>query len=380
MGTIIRNAATVLQDGIKTMDISFDKGVFCHPDGCPADREIDGTGLIAIPGMIDTHIHGYGGYGTEEADPESILAMSELLIRNGVTSFFPTVYTDAEERMLHSIRAIAEAAGKEKGASIAGIHVEGPFISEKKIGAQAAEGRHDPDTNLMLRIIEAGNGLIKAMTIAPELHNADKIVRIADEYGIVLLIGHTNASYDEAKAAIAMGIHHATHMYNAMSGINHRNPGAAGCILMNSAMSAEIIADGIHVNADLAAFTMRTKGRGRIVLITDALKPTGQKTGPFYANGTEVIMENGVWVSRENPSLLAGSALTMHKAFMNAISWGLPIEDAAAASSSAPACIYGMKDKGSIEYGKTADLLLLDEDLSIKCIFHKGEEYVVQRA
>ena len=142
MGTIIRNAATVLQDGIKTMDISFDKGVFCHPDGCPADREIDGTGLIAIPGMIDTHIHGYGGYGTEDADPESILAMSELLIRNGVTSFFPTVYTDAEERMLHSIRAIAEAAGKEKGASIAGIHVEGPFISEKKIGAQAAEGRH----------------------------------------------------------------------------------------------------------------------------------------------------------------------------------------------------------------------------------------------
>ena len=116
------------------------------------------------------------------------------------------------------------------------------------------------------------------------------------------------------------------------------------------------------------------------MLITDALKPTGQETGPFYANGTEVIMENGVWVSRENPSLLAGSALTMHKAFMNAISWGLPIEDASAASSSAPAGIYGMKDKGSIEYGKTADLLLLDEDLSIKCIFHKGEEYVVQRA
>ena len=380
MGTIIRNAATVLQNGIKTMDISFDKGVFCHPDGCSADREMDGTGLIAIPGMIDTHIHGYGGYGTEDADPESILAISELLIRNGVTAFFPAVYTDTEERMIHSIKAIAEAAGKEKGASIAGIHVEGPFISEKRIGAQAAVGRHDPDPDLMLRIIETGDGLIKAMTIAPELPNADKIAKIADEYGIILLMGHTDASYDEAKAAIGMGIHHATHMYNAMSGINHRNPGAAGCILMDKAISAEIIADGIHVNADLAAFTMRTKGRGRIVLITDALKPTGQETGPFYANGTEVIMENGVWVSRENPSLLAGSALTMHKAFMNAISWGLPIEDASAASSSAPAGIYGMKDKGSIEYGKTADLLLLDEDLSIKCIFHKGEEYVVQRA
>ena len=380
MNQIIRNAEAVLPDGIRTVDIAIDNGQFVHAENCKSDKIIDASGFLAVPGFIDTHIHGYGGYGTEDCDPDSILAMSELLLKEGVTSFFPTVYTDKEEKMLSAIEAIAKAAGKEHGASISGIHVEGPFISKEKIGAQAAEGRHDPDIMMMRRIIEAGNGLVKAMTIAPELPDTDKIVRIAEEYGIVLLMGHTNASYDEALMALSMGIHHTTHMYNAMSGINHRNPGAAGCALMHDTMYAEIIADGIHVNKDLALFTMKAKGKDRTILITDALKPTGQIMAPFTANGTEVVLRNGAWVSKENTGLLEGSALTMHKAFRNAVSWGLSIEAAAAASSSNPACLYSMKDRGSIEYGKTADFLLLDRNLNISRIFHKGEQYVVQQS
>ena len=377
---IIRNAEAVFPDGIRIADIAMDSGLFVPEAECRTDNVLDASGLIAIPGFIDTHIHGFGGYGTEDCCPDSIIAMSELLLKEGTTSFFPTVYTDREDRMIAAIRAIADAAGREHGAAIAGIHVEGPFISKDRIGAQAAEGRHDPDPAMMMRMIEAGNGLIKAMTIAPELPDAARIAEIADEYGIVLLMGHTNASYDEALRALSMGIHHTTHMYNAMSGIGHRNPGAAGCALMHDGMYAEIIADGIHVNSDLAAFTMQAKGRERTVLITDALKPTGQEAGPFTANGTEVILKNGAWVSKENPALLEGSALTIHKAFRNAVSWGLPIEDMSAASSANPARLYGMKDIGSIEYGRTADLLLLDRNLDINRIFHKGEQYVVQRS
>lgn len=380
MGQIIRNIMAILPDRAIITDIAVDGQVFVPAESCHTDNVLDGTGLIAVPGFIDTHIHGFGGYGTEDCSPDSILAMSRLLLDVGVTSFFPTVYTDREEKMIAAIRAIASAYGREEGAAIAGIHVEGPFISKDKIGAQASEGRRDPDITLMRRLIDAGSGLIKAMTIAPELHGSGKIAEIAEQNGIILLIGHTNASYDEAKAAMHLGIHHATHMYNAMSGLNHRNPGAAGCILMHEDFSAEIIADGIHVNKDLSAFTIRVKGRDNTVLITDSLKPTGQKEGPFYANGEEVILKDGAWVSKKNPELLEGSALTMHKAFCNGISWGLPIEYMVAASSSNPARIYGIGNIGNIEYGKLADFLLLDRNMNISRIFHKGEQHVVQQS
>lgn len=376
MNTLIHNVMAVLPDGMRKTDIAIENGLFSEPEKKTYDQEIEGRELIAVPGFIDTHIHGYGGYGSEDSSPDAVLAMSEALLREGVTAFFPTVYTDRRERMLSSIRAIAEAAGKEKGAEIAGIHVEGPFISPKRIGAQNPEGRLDPDPEAMKEIIEAGKGLVRAMTIAPELNGVAEIADIARKENIVLLMGHTDASYQEALSGMDMGIRHATHLFNAMSGLNHRNPGVAGCALFHEVMNAEIIADGIHVNKDLVRFVLKTKGR-KTVLITDSLRPTGQETGPFTANGNAVMMKDGAWVSAENPSLLEGSALTMHKAFRNVISWGISIEDASACCSFSPAAVYGMKDRGCIEYGRIADLVLMNSDLSVRYVFHKGEAYVV---
>ena len=371
MKKIIRNIEAVIADRLTRTDIVIEDGVFGYEGG--KAEEIDGSNLLAVPGFIDTHIHGIGGSGTEDGTEEAILNMSSALAKAGVTSFFPTIYTDTMERITMDERAIVSAAGKEKGASIAGIHIEGPFISPNRIGAQNPAGRLDPDEAAFSTMLENGKGMVKAMTIAPELPGIDKIAKLCSENGIVLLMGHTDASYEEALNGMKMGIRHTTHLFNAMSGFQHRKPGVVGCALMNNAMSAEIIADGKHVRSDIVRFIIETKGPDKITVITDSLRPTMQEEGKKTANGVEVEMGDGLWVTKGRPELIHGSALTMHKAFVNLVQWGLPIETASAVTATTPAKIYSLSDRGEIMPGKRADLVVMDRNLSIKFTMINGE-------
>lgn len=373
MEILIKNIKAVISGRVTETDIAISGNHFSPAGEKKYEKVIDGHGLLAVPGFIDTHIHGIGGYGTEDGTEEAILGMSKSLAKAGVTSFFPTIYTDTMERITADERAIVAAHGKEKGASIAGIHIEGPFISPNRIGAQNPLGRLEPSKEAMDTMLASGGGLIKEMTIAPELPGVEEIVKIARNKGIIPSMGHTDATYDEAMKGMDMGIRHTTHLFNAMSALKHRNPGVVGCALLNDAMSVEIIGDGKHVHPDIVKYVINTKGRDRTVIITDSLRPTMQDEGILTANGVEVMMGDGLWVTKGKPDLIQGSALTMHKAFVNLVSWGVPIDTASYITSTSAAKLYGLSDRGEIRPGLRADLVVMDMNLGIKFTVINGE-------
>ncbi|MGD1823268.1 MAG: N-acetylglucosamine-6-phosphate deacetylase [Pleomorphochaeta sp.] len=335
---------------------------------------IDVQNSYIIPGLIDSHIHGIGGYGTEDNSPDSILGMSERLADFGVTSFMPTIYTDTEENMIAGTKAIVEAMGKEKGARIHGVNLEGPFISEKRLGAQNPKGRKDVDLDLFHKFLEVGKGHITCMTVAPELKHMRQLALEARKHNVVLLAGHTDATYENIIEGMQCGILHSTHFFNAMSRLHHRNPGTVGAIMIQNNMKAEIICDGVHVHPELVKLLIRDKPIDNIVMVTDSLKPTKQRIGKLLANGVEAaINEEGAFVSKKDPSLFLGSALTMLQGLRNMTEWGIPLDDAVQMASSNPARIYSMDRIGSIIPEYKADLTILDEKLQLKALFIGGK-------
>ncbi len=334
----------------------------------------DAKGLTVTPGLIDTHIHGIGGFGTDDAQAESICGMSEVLANFGVTGFLPTLYAGRPEKMEKEAQAVLAAMGKEKGATILGVNFEGPFLSPLKAGAQDPASILEPCVEIFQHFIEVCKGQLVCMTIAPELTNVEKIAAIAKKENIVLLAGHTNASYEQAEKGASLGIKHATHMFNAMPSIGHRDPSVSGAALIDDRFSCELIADGVHVNKDLVKYVAKTKPEGKVVLITDSLKPTSLGEGSFFANGTKVSLgPRGAFVSAENPDLLCGSALTLNKAVANLISWGIEKDRAVEMATKNPASIYGFKEIGMIKKGHLANISVFDEDFNAVAVFVKGK-------
>lgn len=323
----------------------------------------DVKGANITPGFIDTHIHGFAGYGTEDGDPNSILKMSEALAQYGVTAFCPTVYTHTEAHMIKALKGIHKAMGKEKGAQIMGIHMEGPFISPQRTGAQNAGGIQEVDLELMDRLYKAAGGKIVNMTVAPELKGMRKLALYGMKKGIVLQAGHTNAAYENMVEGIQAGILHSTHFFNAMSRLHHRNPGAVGAIMIHPELSCEVIADGEHVHPDLVKLLLREKPANKVVLVTDCLKPTEQKEGVLLANGEPVRMENNVFM--KNETTLAGSSLTMMKGIQNLISWRIPEEKAILMASGNPAQIMGFHKKGALIPSYDADITVFDSQFNV---------------
>ncbi len=357
--------------------------IFCMDDFDKSkyDRDVeilDAKRELLAPGLVDTHIHGIGGFATDDADSSSILGMSEALARIGVTSFLPTLYAGTPDKMEREIDAIVQAMGKEKGARIAGIHLEGPFLSPKRPGAQTADSLSLPSEAVFKAFIEHGKGQIRAMTIAPELPGTERIAEIAKAEGIVLLMGHTDATYEEAKAAMDLGVLHATHLFNAMSPLNHKRPGVAGAAVMDDRMHCEIIADGVHVHRDLVCHVIRSKKADKVVLITDSLAPTGLGKGHFKANGDDVVLgEKGAFVAASNPDQLCGSALTLNRAVANVVEWGTDRALAVRMASENPARVYGFKDFGTISKGCKADLVLFDSSFKPLSVFIDGRKLVI---
>ena len=335
----------------------------------------DAQGLYVCPGLIDTHIHGIEGFGTEDISTQSILGMSESLVKYGITSFLPTVYPQSPEKLYASEHAISDAMGKENGATIVGINLEGPFVSPERPGALPPQAISLVDIDYFDRIVKEGQGNIVCMSVAPELKHMRSLALKALSENIVLLAGHTNAKYENIIEGMQCGIMHSTHFFNAMSRLHHRNPGVVGAVLIQRDMCCEIIADGVHVHPELVKLLLREKPVENVVLVTDSLKPTNQKNRPYFANGVEVIHgEGGAFVSAENPNLLNGSALTLNRAVGNIVNWGVSIEDAVKMATENPARIYNMKSKGQIKVGTDADIAVFDENFDAKLVLIQGVE------
>jgi N-acetylglucosamine-6-phosphate deacetylase len=390
--TAMENCAVLVEDNLISDVFSYNR--FKQRSFESHVRFIDVNGACITPGFIDTHIHGIGGYGTDDAGfkntgientgTESVLMMSKLLAEWGVTAFNPTLYPSKPEHMLRAIREITAAMGKEEGARIMGLHLEGPFISPARQKEQKPETIQPVDLFLLEQLWEASSGHIVNMTVAPELKNMGELVLSCIKKGIVLQAGHTNAEYGNMVEGMQKGILHSTHLFNTMRRLDHRNPNAVGAILIHPEMSCEIIADNFHVHPDLFKLLLRNKSIDKIILITDGIKPTEQNDGPLFANGEEVYFKNGVFY-RKTDDVIAGSGLTMIRGIKNLIDGGFSHEDAIKTAIINPAQIMRYNNQGTIIPGHIADITVFDNDYKIRYVMIngkiiKGEENAVSNS
>lgn len=356
----------------KIIDV-FNEERFRKKNFKPDTLFIDAKGAYVAPGFIDTHIHGFGGFGTDDYSTESILKMSELLAGYGVTGFIPTLYSAPKKDMIKGIKAIVKAMGKENGSKILGIHMEGPFISPERLGAQNPQSLSPVDINLMEEFWQASEGHIINMTIAPELKNMRDLALYCISKGIILQAGHTNATYAQMVEGMQVRIFHVTHLFNAMSRMHHRDPGTVGAVFIHPELSCEVIADGIHINEDIIKFLLTCKSLDKIVLVTDSLTPTKQKKKPFIANGEEVYLDKCFY--RKSDATIAGSALTMLDSVKNIVSYGFTIEQAIHMASTNPARIMRLEHVGLIAPGYDADIIIFNKNLNILHTIIKGDLY-----
>ena len=353
----MENCAVLVEEG-RIADV-FSQRRFEQKSFGAGTRILDAGGAYIAPGLIDSHIHGFAGFGTEDLSTEAILAMSAELGRFGVTAFCPTIYPMAEGDMVAGIRACVGAMGKEQGARVMGVHLEGPFISPARLGVQRPEFVKPVDLDLMERLYAAGGGHITNMTVAPELKGMRELALYCIQRGILLQAGHTDASYENMLEGMQAGILHSTHFFNAMSRLHHRDPGAVGAIMIHAELSCEIIADGLHVHPGLVRLLMRDKPSSKVVLVTDSLKPTEQASCPLYANREEVALRDGLF-HRVSDDVIAGSSLTMIRGLQNLVSFGVSLENAVEMASSNPSRIIGLGKRGLVVPGYEADLVVFD--------------------
>ncbi|MFG6116698.1 N-acetylglucosamine-6-phosphate deacetylase [Halobacillus sp. MO56] len=342
-----------------------------------ADVVIDGKGKhwTVLPGFIDVHIHGAAGHDTMDATPEALTGIAEALPQEGTTSFLATTMTQSHQAIS---KALKNAAGyiKEQtagaGAEVIGIHLEGPFISKDKAGAQPLDHIIAPDIPQFDQWQQESNGLIRLVTIAPEEPGALQLIRHLHESGIVASIGHTNATYQEVTDAVEHGASHVTHLYNQMRGLHHREPGALGAALLHKELTTEIIVDLVHAHRDAVRLAYQSKGPERMILITDAMRAKCLPEGNYDLAGQEVTVKNNE--ARLDDGTLAGSILTLKQAVANmkeivAPSW----LDIIRLTSENAARELGVFDrKGSISTGKDADLVILDEDFDVAMTICNG--------
>ena len=374
--TYIINGSIVLPDEVitgKALCFDTESGkIIGVVDTVPTGAAcIDAQNGYVAPGLVDIHIHGYMNEDASDAKPEGVKKMAYGVAKNGVTAFLPTTMTVSKAEIvaaLDNVRALKEESKTWDGAEILGVHAEGPFINPSKKGAQAEENILTPDADFVI----ANKDVITSITLAPEMDKDHACIkRLATETDILVSMGHTDATFDEAMSAARDGANHATHLFNAMSPLHHRNPGVVGAALTAENVSVEVIADTFHINPGLYSLVAKAKGR-KMVLITDCVRAGGMPDGEYDLGGQMLVLK-GI-ECRLADGTIAGSVLKLNNAVKNVLDYtDLPVNEVFNMASLNPATAIHCADRlGSLEAGKDADIIITDKNIQVLKTIKKG--------
>ena len=369
--TEINDAGILIREGV--IEAIGPRAGMSLPAGA---REVLATEKTAVPGFIDVHIHGAGGHDVMEGSAAALRSITRKVFQYGTTSLVATTVTASTDETLRAAEGIAayiaqQRETNEPRAEILGIHFEGPFISKERHGVHPQEWIQSPSAETLSRFLKAAAGNARIITIAPEVLGAAPCMDAAREAGLVVSMGHTNATYEQARAAMARGARSATHVFNAMRPFSHRDPGVVGAVLTSPDINAELIADGVHVEEGAMKLLLLAKGAAHVTLVSDGLSATGMPDGKYMLGGIEVMVSGGV--CRNAEGVLAGSTLTLDRALRNIVALGISLPDAVRMLTLNPASLLGIEfKKGSLRVGADADILLLDESLHVTNVWARG--------
>ena len=330
----------------------------------------NGSGGIAVPGFVDLQVNGFAGVDFLGADADGYREAADALLETGVTAFVPTFITSSEEDLVAALGSVPRQ-GQARGPQVLGVHLEGPFLSAARLGTHPARFRRDPELGLLERLLAAGP--VRTMTLAPELPGALELVDVLHARGIVVSLGHSNATAAEAHAAFDRGVRTVTHVFNAMRPLTHRDPGIVGAALVRPDVVVQAIVDGVHLDGDVVRL-LWSLAAGRFALVTDATAAAGLGDGAYALGSVDLTVNNGI--VRRGDGVLAGSTLTMIQAVRNLVALGVTLEQAVEAASSVPAGVLGIRELGRLGPGSRADVVVLDDNLEIERVLVGGETRV----
>lgn len=370
---IINGLVFDIKEGFVSRDVYTDGDYISDKSGDGV--AVDASDCYVIPGLVDLHFHGCVGEDFSDATAEGLQRIADYELSQGVTYICPAGMTLPEEQLSEICRVTAAHRKNNKGgAEVVGAHLEGPFLSMAKKGAQNGAFIHEPDAEMLRRLQDIAEGSIKLVTVAPEEPNGMNFIKAAVDMGITVSLGHAAADYDTALAAYKAGASHATHLYNGMPPIHHREPGVIGAAFDGGAR-AELICDGIHIHGSVVRLTFAMFGAERMVLISDSLRATGMPDGRYPFGGQEIEVHGNHATIAGYPETLAGSVTSLMGCVRKAVEFGIPLKDAVRAASLNPAKAIGIADRaGSLDIGKEASIVLMNKkDLSIRTIIFKGQ-------
>ena len=358
---------TKLGGYLELVDDSFGKWLSTVPEGA---QVLDYSGYEIAPGFVDTHIHGFAGADVMDNKEESLATMSRELLSAGVTSFLPTGLTASFETLNKVCQTTAKFAGKETGARIQGLFFEGPYFTEKYKGAQNPSYMRNPSTSELDQWLASSKGLLKKIALAPEREGTAEFISYACKRGVVVALGHSDATYQEAVEAVEAGASVWVHAYNGMRGLNHREPGMVGAVYNIPNTYAELICDGYHVHICVCDILLHQKRPDHVVLITDCMS-----AGDYMSGEYPVTVENGTARLKSNGAL-AGSILQLKDGVKNIVDWGLVSKaDAIMMASLIPAISVGIDDVcGQIKEGHLADFIVLDKEMNLRATYLAGKK------
>lgn len=372
----------ILINGVVLIEGKKISGIYSQKDKF-RDKAADlfdyGDNFIS-PGLIDMHIHGALGKDVMDCEIESLKKIAIHLAKYGATGFLGTTASSSLHSLFETVETIKRAAKSHLPSELLGIHVEGPFLNIKRKGAQDPSFIRRMNKEEIQSLIRAVKGMKTVISMAPEVDDNMSYIKTLKESGIIVAIGHSDATYQQAIESFKKGITHATHLFNAMSGYHHRKPGVAGAVFDFPEVSAEVIADGIHLHPSALRLVFCRKEKGKICLITDSIKAAGMGDGIFSMGNLKIVVkENKARLVKSN--VLAGSVLTLNRAVRNIIDWiGVPVNQAINMASLNPARVLGLDNKiGSIQRGKYANIAIFDREFNIVETILRGKFVFVSK-
>jgi len=366
---LFNDSFEIIQADVET---DGDKIAQIGPELPGTGHSIDLSGCVILPGLVDIHIHGCAGADTFDGTRDAIERMAAHLVQKGVTSFCPTTMTGSSEQIAAALSAVRDCMDRlPQGAAVLGAHMEGPYLSAGKKGAQRGDALRLPDFAEFLRLYHGCGGAIRLVDVAPECENARDLITRASEFCTVS-VAHSEADYDTAMQGFQWGITHATHLFNAMTGFHHRQPGIVGAVFDSPDVRAELICDGLHLHPAVLRTAFRLLGEKRSIIVSDSMRAAGLPDGESELGGQKVFLKNGE--ARLADGTIAGSTTNLLDEIKNLVRFGIPLRQIVRSATINPAAAIGMDGEiGSIRKGKRANFTVLNEALNLRLVVVRGK-------